>query len=61
MVGTPVDYRKTGVMSFMVNNNGKVYQKDLGPTGLETVKAMQVYDPDSTWTIVEDDDDGDDD
>jgi DUF2950 family protein len=58
LVGTPADYRKTGVMTFIVSNNGKVYQKDLGPTGLETVKAMQVYDPDSSWTLVEEKDEG---
>lgn len=55
LAGTPADYRTTGVMTFLVNNNRKVYQKDLGPTGLETVKAMEVYDPDSSWTLVEDD------
>jgi hypothetical protein len=58
LVGTPADYRKTGVMTFLVNNNGKVYQKDLGPTGLDAVKAMQVYDPDSSWTLVPEHDEG---
>ena len=43
----------TGIMTFLVNNQGKVYQKDLGEKSLEIVKAMQVYDPDETWSLVE--------
>jgi hypothetical protein len=58
LVGTPLDYKKTGVMTFIVSNNGKVYQKDLGPTGLETVKAMEAYNPDSSWTLVEEEEEG---
>jgi hypothetical protein len=59
LVGTPAAYRKTGVMTFIVSNNGKIYQKDMGPTGLETVKAMDVFDPDSSWTVVEEEEEGD--
>ena len=59
LVGTPANYRKTGVMTFIVSNNGKIYQKDLGPTGLETVKAMEVFDPDSSWALVEEEEQGD--
>lgn len=52
LVGTPTEYRKTGVMTFLVSNNGIVYEKDLGPQSVETAKAMTVFDPDDTWTKV---------
>jgi hypothetical protein len=49
MVAVPSEYRVTGVKTFIVNNDGIVYEKDLGPTSLDTVKAMEVYNPDSSW------------
>lgn len=52
-VATPASYRKTGVMTFLVAKNGRIYQKDLGEGGLALVKAMELYDPDDSWTLVE--------
>ncbi|MFV1959414.1 MAG: DUF2950 family protein, partial [Planctomycetota bacterium] len=52
LVCVPAEYGNTGIMTFFVNNQGKVYQKDLGEKSLEIVKAMKVYDPDETWTLV---------
>ena len=52
LVGTPVDYRKTGVMTFLVSTNGVVYQKDLGAQSIEAAKAMTTFDPDASWTKV---------
>jgi hypothetical protein len=49
LVAVPVEYRVTGVKTFIVSNDGIVYQKDLGPDSLEIVKKMEVYNPDSTW------------
>jgi hypothetical protein len=49
LVAVPAEYRVTGVKTFIVNNNGIVYQKDLGPDSLEIVKNMELYNPDSTW------------
>jgi hypothetical protein len=49
----PAEYRNSGVMTFLVDQDGVVYQKDLGPNTLETAKAMATYDPDSTWTAVD--------
>ncbi len=49
LVAVPAEYRVTGVKTFIVNNNGIVYQKDLGPNSLEIVKNMELYNPDSTW------------
>ena len=49
LVAVPVEYRVTGVKTFIVSNDGIVYQKDLGPDSLEIVKKMEIYNPDSTW------------
>jgi Protein of unknown function (DUF2950) len=45
----PADYGDLGVMTFIVNQQGKVYQKDLGEKTDEIVKNMKAYDPDPTW------------
>jgi hypothetical protein len=49
----PAAYRSSGVMTFMVNSNGKVYQKDLGTDTANVAGAMERYNPDPTWKIVE--------
>ena len=54
LVASPADYRVTGVKSFIVSHTGVVYEKDLGPTTLEQFKAMERFNPDSTWTPVQD-------
>ena len=36
-------------MTFIVNQEGRVYQKDLGPNTARAAKNMSDYDPDSTW------------
>lgn len=48
-VAYPVDYRSSGVMTFIVDASGTVYEKDLGPATTKLAQAMTVYDPDSTW------------
>jgi hypothetical protein len=48
-VAYPAVYRSSGVMTFIVNQNGVVYQKDLGPDTEKIANAMTEYDPDSTW------------
>jgi hypothetical protein len=48
-VAYPAVYRSSGVMTFIVNQNGVVYQKDLGPHTEKIANAMSEYDPDSTW------------
>ena len=52
LVAFPAEYGNTGIMTFLVSHHGPVYQKDLGPRTAEMAKAMQVYDPDKTWTEV---------
>lgn len=54
LVAVPAEYGVTGVKTFVVNNDGIVYQKDLGPNSLEIVKGMELYNPDSTWHPTDD-------
>jgi hypothetical protein len=56
LVASPAEYRVTGVNSFIVSQDGVVYQKDLGPRTLDEFKKMERFNPDKTWTPVEDDD-----
>ncbi len=50
LIAYPAKYRASGVMTFIVNQEGIVYQKDLGEKTIEIASAIKVYDPDSTWT-----------
>jgi len=52
-VAYPAIYRSTGVMSFIVNQSGIVYQKDLGPDTKTIGIAMTEYDSDATWERVD--------
>lgn len=53
-VACPSNYGASGVMSFLVSHQGKLYQKDLGADTLKIVKNMREYNPDATWTPVSD-------
>lgn len=52
LVAWPAQYANSGVMTFVVNQDGVIYQKDLGPETEATVKSMTAYDPDQTWNEV---------
>ncbi|HTW86511.1 MAG TPA: DUF2950 domain-containing protein [Candidatus Binataceae bacterium] len=52
VVAYPATYRDSGVMTFMVNQDGQIYQKDLGPDTALIASKMVAYDPDSTWEAV---------
>lgn len=54
VIAYPAQYKASGVMTFIVNQDGVVYQKDLGPNTTELAKAISEYNPDSTWTKVKD-------
>lgn len=54
LVAYPAEYGFSGVMTFIVNQQGVVYQKDLGKDTSDTVKKMDEYNPDKTWTVVTD-------
>ena len=49
-VAWPTEWSNTGVMTFIVNQQGNVYQKNLGPKTAKIAKAITTYDPDDTWT-----------
>ncbi len=49
LVAYPAQYGVSGVMTFIVNQDGVVYQKDLGPNTAKVAQAMKVYNPDKTW------------
>ena len=49
----PAEYGNSGVMTFIINQDGVLLQKDLGVATTETVTAMNAFDPDPGWTIVE--------
>jgi hypothetical protein len=48
----PAEYGNSGVMTFIINQDGVLLQKDLGATTTETVTAMNAFDPDPGWSIV---------
>jgi hypothetical protein len=52
LAAAPVDYGVTGVMTFIVSNDGVVYEQDLGPDTLERYHAMKVYNPGPEWEPV---------
>jgi hypothetical protein len=53
LVAAPADYEVTGVKTFIVSYDGVVYEKDLGPDTLEAFRAMERFDPDESWSPVE--------
>jgi hypothetical protein len=59
LVASPAEYSVTGVRSFIVSQDGVVYEKDLGPSSLDQFKAMELFNPDKSWDPVQDDDDND--
>ena len=52
-VAYPAEYRSSGVMTFIVNKSGIIYEKDLGPNTTKLAEAMTAFDPDSTWNKVD--------
>jgi hypothetical protein len=52
MVAYPSKYGESGIMTFIINQQGKLYQRDLGPKTEEIARAMSEYNPDKKWTLV---------
>ncbi len=52
LVAFPSNWGKSGVMTFIVNQQGKVYQKNFGLDTLKLAREVDTYDPDKTWTLV---------
>jgi hypothetical protein len=53
LVAYPAKYGTSGIMTFIVNQNGIVYQKNLGKETAKSVAAMKRYNPDQSWKKVE--------
>lgn len=51
LVAWPAEYGESGIMTFIVNQQGRVYQRDLGPKTGKLASAMKAYDPDPGWTV----------
>jgi hypothetical protein len=49
LVAWPAEYRASGIVTFLVNQNGIVFEKDLGAKTAELASAMSTYDPDTSW------------
>jgi hypothetical protein len=56
IVAYPAEYRNSGVMTFLVTDEGAIYQKDLGPTTAADAKAMNAVNLDASWSLVDDND-----
>lgn len=52
VVAYPAEYGNSGVMTFIVNHDGKVFQKDLGENTATDAQGMKEFNPDTTWTEV---------
>jgi Protein of unknown function (DUF2950) len=50
VVAYPAQYRESGVMTFLINQNGTLLQKDLGSNTDQVASAMTEFNPDNTWT-----------
>jgi hypothetical protein len=53
VLASPVTYKKTGVMTFIVGKDGVVYQQDLGEKTGDLAAAMKDYNPTDAWTAAE--------
>jgi len=49
LIAWPANYENSGVMTFMINHNGVVYEKDLGPDTAATVQKITKFNPDKSW------------
>ncbi|HEX4771684.1 MAG TPA: DUF2950 domain-containing protein [Bryobacteraceae bacterium] len=54
LVAVPAEYDVTGVRTFIVSQDGVVYEKDLGPNTFDEFKKMERFNPDNSWTPVTD-------
>ena len=51
--GRPAEYRSSGVMTFIVGDDGTVYEKDLGKKTAGLAKSMKLYEPNASWRKTE--------
>jgi len=53
LVAYPAEYGNSGIMTFMVNHDGTVFQKDLGPDTAKIARKIEAFSPDGTWIKVD--------
>jgi hypothetical protein len=53
LLAFPAEYGNSGIMTFMVNHDGTVFQKDLGPKTAKLVRRMESFAPDQTWATAD--------
>ncbi|MBI4776023.1 MAG: DUF2950 domain-containing protein [Deltaproteobacteria bacterium] len=53
LVAYPAEYGNSGIMTFIVNQEGVIHQKNLGEDTKDIAQAMDVFDPDASWTRAE--------
>jgi hypothetical protein len=54
LVAYPARWDQSGVMTFIVNQDGKVYERNLGPDTVSKASSMKEYNPDNDWSVVKD-------
>jgi hypothetical protein len=55
LVAYPAHWGESGIMTFIVNQNGKIFQRNLGGKSTETAAAITVFNPDESWTALDSD------
>ncbi len=55
LIATPAEYANSGVMTFIVNQDGIIYERDLGPNTRERAAEIRLFDPGPTWKKVDND------
>jgi len=58
LIAVPAEYGVTGVKTFIVSNDGVVYEKDLGPNTVQLAQKIERFNPDRTWRPVEEQGEG---
>ena len=53
LAAAPAEYGETGVQTFIVSQDGVVYQKDFGPATLDEFKKIERFNPDKSWAVVQ--------
>ncbi len=53
LAAAPAEYGVTGIKTFVVSNDGVVYEKDFGPTTPDEFKKLELFNPDKTWSPVQ--------
>ena len=53
LVAYPAEYGNSGITTFIVNQDGTVFQKDLGPNTTQLARKIEFFTPDQTWTKID--------